>query len=427
MLKAKIDRKWFWRIVDFINPLRDPSLTVAAVLTFIEEAGQHDAWYWIIVVALVNWVAVRGVVWLIVNFTFAGTFIMRRVWWAIRHPRQAWRLLDAVGHEEIIIGASALTEGMLLPDGSGMVSLSPVLTASGIQVIGELPAGTEIPLLSMPNGQMAPNLAALGSSGIFTGSASGALLGTNGFPGIQGIPGQAMPMGFPQLGPNGLISQQMTGGFPQQFPQNFPQRPSEEEERLRQQLIAMSRLIDDWIQYTEEKWRTVSDSQLGWKPLRGRWGSWDDIFQDAYAAKTSDPMAQAAHVAGEATTRRFEASREKGSAASAVACFMRDMLTLRQGMEIAQPSLSGEPETPTFQPAVQPQYQPYQQYAQPSQQPQYPQYAQQPPSQQYTSQPAQQAQTGFGENTPPHHFPGVMPRNSLIRRPSPMYVDADNK
>jgi len=63
-LKVKTDRKWFWRIVDFINPLRDPSLTVAVVLTFIEEAGQHDAWYWIVAIALFNWLAVRGIVWL---------------------------------------------------------------------------------------------------------------------------------------------------------------------------------------------------------------------------------------------------------------------------------------------------------------------------------------------------------------------------
>jgi len=423
MLKAKIDRKWFWRIVDFINPLRDPSLTVAAVLTFIEEAGQHDVWYWIIVVALVNWVAVRGVVWLVVNFSFAMTFIMRRVWWAIRHPRQAWRLLDAVGHEEIIIGAPSIAEGMLLPDGSGMVSLSPVLAASGFQVIGELPAGTEIPLLSMPNGQMAPNLAALGSSGIFTGSTTGALPGMHAMA-MPGMPGQGMPMGFPQLGPNGVISQQTTGGFPQ----HFPQRPSEEEERLRQQLNAVMRLMDDWIQYTEEKWRTVSDSQLGWKPLRGRWSSWDDIFQDAYAARTSDPMAQAAQAAGEATTRRFDASREKGSAASAVACFMRDMLTLRQGMEMVQPIIDADPETPTFQPAVQPQYQQYQQYQQ--QQPSQPQYQQQAPYPPYPQEPTQapQPQAPFGGNTavPSHHFAGANPRNSLIRRPSPMYVDADN-
>ncbi len=111
-MKAKIDRRWFWRILDFINPLRDPSLTVAVVLTFIEEAGQHDAWYWIIVIGLVNWLAVRGVVWLVVNFTFASTFISRRLWWAMKHPRLAWRILDAVGHEEAErVGPATQTAG----------------------------------------------------------------------------------------------------------------------------------------------------------------------------------------------------------------------------------------------------------------------------------------------------------------------------
>ena len=118
-MNVKTDRKWFWRSIDCINPLRDPSLTVAVVLTFIEEAGQHDIWYWVIVVALVNWLAVRGVVWLVVNISFASVFIWRRLWWAIRHPRLAWRILDAVGHEEIVIGGlSPLAEAMLLPDGS---------------------------------------------------------------------------------------------------------------------------------------------------------------------------------------------------------------------------------------------------------------------------------------------------------------------
>src|SRR5437588_3738862 len=188
-LNANTGRKWFWRIVDFINPLRDPSLTVAAVLTFIEEAGQHDAWYWIIAVALLNWLAVRGVVWLVVNFTFASTFLTRRLWWAIKHPRLAWRILDAIGHEEIVIGGlPALAEGMLLPEGSTILTMNSALEASGIHVIGELPAGTEIPMLSMPNGQMAPNLAALASSGIFPAATSGV------FPGSTTQP----PMGFPQ-------------------------------------------------------------------------------------------------------------------------------------------------------------------------------------------------------------------------------------
>ncbi len=381
-MKVKTDRKWFWRIIDFINPLRDPSLTVAVVLTFIEEAGQHDAWYWIIAVALVNWLAVRGVVWLVVNFTFASVFIWRRVWWAIRHPRLAWRILDAVGHEEIVIGGlTSLSEGMLLPDGSTILSMSPVLGASGIHVIGELPAGTEIPMLNMPNGQMAPNFAALaGGSGVFPGVNSGVL------PGVTNQ--TTMGMGFPQIGGNGFANQQAPNGFPQ----GFPQRSSQEEERLRQQISALTRLLDDWVQFTEEKWRTVSDSQLGWKPLRGRWSGWDDIFQDAYAAKTSDPMAKAAQVAGEATVRRYDYSKEKGSAASAVACFLRDMMTLRQGLEMMESSLGNAPETPTVQPVVQ-------------------------PSQAQFPGNTNTLRGGFGNSS--------SARNSLIRRPSPIYVDAD--
>lgn len=379
-MKLKTDRKWFWRIIDFINPLRDPSLTVAVVLTFIEEAGQHDIWYWVIVIALVNWVAVRGVVWLVVNFTFASVFIWRRVWWAIRHPRLAWRIMDAVGHEEIVIGGlSSLTEGMLLPDGSSILSMSPVLGASGIHVIGELPAGTEIPMLSMPNGQIAPNLAAIaGGSGFYPSTNSDV---------VSGMANQNT-MGFPQYGGNGFAGQQTTNGFPQ----GFPQRSSQEEERLRQQLASLTRLLDDWAQFTEEKWRTVSDSQLGWKPLRGRWGSWDDIFQDAYAAKTSDPMAKAAQAAGDATARRYDFSKEKGSAASAVACFLRDMMTLRQGLEMMESAMGNTPETPSVQPVVQPNRAPF-------------------PGNTHTSR------SGFGSSS--------SARNSLIRRPSPIYVDAD--
>ena len=377
-MNANTGRKWFWRIVDFINPLRDPSLTVAAVLTFIEEAGQHDTWYWIILVGLLNWLAVRGVVWLVVNFTFASTFITRRLWWAIKHPRLAWRILDAVGHEEIVIGGlPSFAEGMLLPDGSTILSLSPSLGANGMHVIGEIPAGTEIPMLSMPNGQMAPNLAALAGSGIFPAT-----------PGIMPGSNNSPQMGFPQMNGMAYADQQTTDGFSQ----GFPRRPSEEEEQLRQQLAFFSRLMDDWMQYTEEKWRTVSDSQLGWKPLRGRWNNWEDIFQDVYAAKTSDPMAQAAQASGEATARRFEFSKEKGSAASAVACFLRDMMTLRQGLEMLQTSPESSAETPSIQPAVQ--------------------------------SPVMQ----FSGSTDPlkEGVAGSPARSSLIRRPSPIYVDADS-
>jgi hypothetical protein len=246
-----------------------------------------------------------------------------------------------------------------------------------MHVIGEIPAGTEIPMLSMPNGQMAPNLAALAGSGIFPGVT----------PGSNHTP----QMGFPQMNGMGYPNQQTPDGMPQGFPQGFPQHPSEEEERLRQQLAIFTRLMDDWMQYTEEKWRTVSDSQLGWKPLRGRWGDWEDIFQDVYAAKTSDPMAQAAQAAGEATARRFEFSKEKGSAASAVACFLRDMMTLRQGLEMMQSTPENASETPSIQPAVQSPMQ-------------------------------------FSGSTGPLRggMAGSSTRSSLIRRPAPIYVDADS-
>lgn len=371
ILKVNIDRRWFKRILDFINPLRDPSLTVAAVLTFIEEAGQHDMWYWIIVIGLVNWVAVRGIVWLIVNFTFASTFLSRRVWWAIKHPRLAWRILDAVGHEEIIIGG--LSSDMLtLADGTTITQ--SMLNASGIQIIGEIPAGTEVPMLQLPDGQTAPNFSALTGS-LYPGNITGSLgMYSNG----------QLAGGFPQMQGSGAFSQQTTGSLPT----SFPHHPSDEEEHLRQQLAAMTRLLDDWIQYTEEKWRTVSDSQLGWKPLRGRWAGWDDIFQDVYAAKTSDPMAEAAQVAGEATMRRFDNAREKGSAASAVACFLRDMMTLRRGIEMSQNGAEMSSETPAFQPVVQPQ-----------------------------------PTRNFGRNS--GQLKNGAARSSLIRRPAQIFVDAD--
>lgn len=370
-------KRWLWRIMDFINPLRDPSLTVAAVLTFIEEAGQHDPWYLVIVIALVNWFAVRGVVWLVVNFTFASTFIARRGWWAIKHPRLAWRILDAIGHEEIVIGSlPTLSEGLLLQDGTTI--MASALGAGGIQVIGELPAGTEVPVLGLPAGPMMADMAALNGSGIFAGLPS-----PGGYPANNGFapqPNATFPL------PNAQSTDAIT--------QSFSQRSSAEEVRLREQLAAYERLMDDWIQFTEEKWRTISDSQLGWKPLRGRWSNWDDIFNDAYAAKTSDPMAQAAQSAGEATARRFDASRDKGSAAAAVASFMRDMMTLRSGLDILQAGLEPRSDTSMAQPAVQPLNKPF-------------------------------SLGGKNGSLMNPSSGGPTSRNSLIRRPMPVFVDAD--
>jgi hypothetical protein len=382
-LEEKTGRKWLWRILDFINPLRDPSLTVAAVLTFIEEAGQHDIWYWVIVIALVNWLAVRGVVWLIVNFTFASTFIGRRLVWGLRNPRLAWRILDAVGHEEIVIGGlpALAAESMLLSDGSSI--MNPAFGASGMHIIGELPAGTELPVLGMPNGQVTADLSSFAGTGFFPGMGS-----NNTFPNTSNF-------GATQGFSNNYVSPQSTDGLPQ----SFPQRPSQEEEHLRQQLAAYARLMDDWIQFTEEKWRTVSDSQLGWKPLRGRWSSWDDIFQDAYAAKTSDPMAQAAQAAGDATARRYDTSKDKGSAASAVACFMRDMMTLRRGLEMMQQANDGLVDTTNTHAAADPQ----------------------------TAHNNRRFDNGNNGSLLNGSSSGATPRNSLIRRPAQIFVDADSE
>jgi hypothetical protein len=378
-LKAMIGRQqWLWRILDFINPLRDPSLTVAAVLTFIEEAGQRDTWYWIIVIGLVNWLAVRGIVWLVVNFTFASTFLLRRLWWAMQHPRLAWRILDAIGHEEIVIGGlPSLPEGVILPMPDGNTLMNPTaLGTGGIQVIGELPAGAEVSMLGMATGKLA---ALNGPNATFPVVAPGLIPQTN-----TGTRSGMNGASAHQHGSNGFMGQRTTDGLPSAFSPS----PSAEEERLRQQLAAYSRLLDDWIQFTEEKWRTISDSQLGWKPLRGRWSGWEDIFQDAYAAKTSDPMSKAAQKAGEVTARRFDFSKEKGSAASAVACFLRDMMTLRQGLDMMQSSSPEEaPETPTQQTAVRPS-----QYA---------------------------AGSGLLKRSSPY------PRKTLIRQPTQIFVDAD--
>ncbi|HEY7984485.1 MAG TPA: toll/interleukin-1 receptor domain-containing protein [Ktedonobacterales bacterium] len=100
-----------------------------------------------------------------------------------------------------------------------------------------------------------------------------------------------------------------------------------------QLLDAVTRMLLDWFEFSEEKWRTINDSQLGWKPLRGRWNGWDEIYADSWTPTTDDPLARASQAVGEAMTRRFTNAREKGSAASSVACFLRDLETLRLSIE----------------------------------------------------------------------------------------------
>jgi hypothetical protein len=103
-------------------------------------------------------------------------------------------------------------------------------------------------------------------------------------------------------------------------------------------------------------------------------------------------MAQAAQVAGEATARRFDGSREKGSAASAVACFMRDMMTLRQGMELLQNSSEQSPITFNMPPASN------------------------------SARPGNKGNSGTLRN---NNSGSGLPRNGLIRRPAQIFVDAD--
>ena len=108
-------------------------------------------------------------------------------------------------------------------------------------------------------------------------------------------------------------------------------------------------------------------------------------------------MAKAAQVAGEATARRFDTSKEKGSAASAVACFMRDMMTLRRGIDIIR-VVDAEQETPDGQPVVQPTAR---------------------RSGLNGASGLSGNRSGFG--------PGLTPRGSIIRKPTQIFVDADTE
>lgn len=97
------------------------------------------------------------------------------------------------------------------------------------------------------------------------------------------------------------------------------------------QRFAKSPIFHDWLVFTDEKWGTISDATLGWKSLRGRWRSWDEIYKESFASHSADPIVmEAAKVAEEHTSRRFAAARDRGSAASAVACFLCDLHMLFQ-------------------------------------------------------------------------------------------------
>jgi hypothetical protein len=271
------------RILGLFNPIRDPSLLVAAILTVIFEGGSGDSPELWALHGLLYWMAVKAVIWLLVNFAFSFVYLTRKTGWVIRNPRLAWRLLDALGTEEIIIGG-----------------LRPDMFATED---GSLHAG---------QWGMAP-----GMMDQYAGGYAGALSGPAGYG-----PGQ----GYDQYDQYGDYQEgyQYNGRQPQ--PSLRLDRQGEE---LQEVLSSYSRLLSDWIGFTEEKWRAVSDSQLGWKPLRGRWNGWEEIYSDGFGANDEDPRtAQASDV----TARRFENAAGKGSAASAVACFLHDMDRLRQAL-----------------------------------------------------------------------------------------------
>ncbi len=255
-----------------INPLHDPSLTVALILTFFEEFGSQDPVPRMLLMLALNWVAVKAVVWLVVNFAFAAVFLARKAWWAVRNPKLAWRVLDALGTEDIIVGPIRELLGQ-----EGSMALSEQGVIGALPVLGGLAGGMQM-----------------------------------------------------------LPQQQMYIDQPASYESQYQDQQSAEEiSRLREALVTYARIVADWSAATDDKWRTVSDSQLGWKPLRGRWSSWDEIYAESFATHTSDPIAaQAAQAAAESTSRRFETARDRGSAASAVVCFLRDLDTLRQALSM---------------------------------------------------------------------------------------------
>jgi hypothetical protein len=284
-----------FRILSFLNPIRDPSLVVAIILTVIELGGSSgQPWQWALY-GLLNWAAVKALIWLLVNFFFSFVYLSRKAAWVFRHPRLAWRLLDALGTEEIIVGG--LRPDMFATDEGGLH-------------LGQV------------------GVAGMPGAGYFGGPALGA-------PGY----GQEGADLYPDMDEDRYGSY----GRGSQFSERLSERLSEQGEQLQEMMAAYAKLMGDWIGFTEEKWRAVSDSQLGWKPLRGRWNGWDEIYGDSWAITN-----EAAQASNDTMARRYDNAKAKGSAASSVACFLRDMDSLRQSLalletgEVAQgPRLGG--------------------------------------------------------------------------------------
>ena len=284
MAKADRPRKSIGsRLFGLINPIRDPSLLIAVVLTVLYVSGaQHASPLTWLLFGVGFWIAVKAIIWLLVNFAFSFVYLLRKSGWVMRNPRLAWRLLDALGTEEIIIGG-------LRPD--------MFTTEDG----------------SLHEGQMG---AIPGLMGSYVAMQYGGALGGPGYDYSE----QPYDQGYGNYQNDGYQ------GYDRQGTPSA--RLDEQAAEIRDLLSSYSKLIDDWLGFTEEKWRAVSDSQLGWKPLRGRWNGWEEIYQDSFVSD-EDPYQQAGV---DTSARRFDNSQTKGSAASSVACFLHDLDALRHGL-----------------------------------------------------------------------------------------------
>jgi hypothetical protein len=285
MAKADRPRKSIGsRLFGLINPIRDPSLLIAIVLTVLYVSGaQHASPLSWLLFGVGFWIAVKAIIWLLVNFAFSFVYLLRKSGWVMRNPRLAWRLLDALGTEEIIIGG-------LRPD--------MFTTEDG----------------SLHEGQMG---AVPGLMGSYIAMQYGGALG--GGPGYD-YNEQPYDQGYGNYQNDGYQ------GYDRQGP--VSSRLDEQAAEIREILSSYSKLIDDWLGFTEEKWRAVSDSQLGWKPLRGRWNGWEEIYQDSFVL--DDDSYQQTGI--DTSARRFDNSQTKGSAASSVACFLHDLDALRNSL-----------------------------------------------------------------------------------------------
>ncbi|HLZ23115.1 MAG TPA: hypothetical protein VKQ30_13425 [Ktedonobacterales bacterium] len=291
-------------LIGLINPIRDPSLLVGIIFDFVWIGFSNPATFLLYLLGF--WIAIKGLIWLLVNFAFSFVYLLRKAGWCLRNPRLAWRLLEALGTEEIIVGG-----------------LRPDMFATEDGGLHEGQMGMMAGMMAAQYGYGSPLSAPVNGQGYGPGGYSDA----------------AEYDEYGEYRGNGAGN-----GYGQYDRQPQPSlRLDEQSEQIRELLSSYSKLIGDWMGFTEEKWRAVSDSQLGWKPLRGRWNGWEEIYGDSFGAHEQQSAG-----ASDAMQRRYDNAQNKGSAASAVACFLHDLDALRQSMmvldggeEVEMPRMGG--------------------------------------------------------------------------------------